>query len=486
MIPDLISGLVSLVGGAGEAVGNVVSSGFDAALGALVALMTGLVASVLAGLESLLAATTTPDVSGAWFIAGPYGAAVRFGLVLLSLCAMASVGTAVRTGDPGLLGRRVLVGVPAAVIAMALTPIAMQVLLALADELSASFNAVAGNQVQSFTGGLVAGATESAGDTGGVSAAGMLGLVLSPFLLFGALAIYAVLQLRSALVLLGVALVPLALAAEVWPALEGTRRRVLRLVVGLIVAKPVIFLALAIGASAMNASNVVEPAGPPGAPGVGVQEASVLPSLFQSAGPDQAGLPEGVVDVAATAGQLVSGILVLGLAACAPLLVFRLLPGGEAAAQAAGDAAGKVGAGVSTVRSGVARVAGTAGAAGAGAAGLAGRGVQAARTAAGATAVALGLSPGAPRGGSAGGPAPVAPRPGALSGPVSSQGGPPPGGAGAGASSGVGAAPGGGGSVAGRGEPPPRKRPVPSTSGSSPVQRPASWRSKQRRSPGTS
>jgi hypothetical protein len=104
--------------------------------------------------------------------------------------------------------------VPAAVIAMALTPIVMQVLLGLADEVSSSFNRVAGGEIQDFTGSIVTGAEGAGGDTASSGAAGLLAVLLGPLMIFGALAIYAVLQLRAALVMLGVALVPLALAAE--------------------------------------------------------------------------------------------------------------------------------------------------------------------------------------------------------------------------------------------------------------------------------
>jgi hypothetical protein len=403
VIPFLVQTFIPFVSDAAGAVGGAVANAFTAAFEALVSLMTSLIASVLAALESLITATTTPDVSSAWFTDGPYGAAVTFGLVLLALCAMGAVVTAVRTGDPGLLGRRVALGVPAAVIAMALTPIVMQVLLGLADEVASSFNAVAGGQIQDFTGAIVTGAQGAGGDSAGGGAAGLLAVLLGPLMIFGALAIYAVLQLRAALVMLGVALVPLALAAEVWPALEGTRRRVMRLTIGLIAAKPVIFLALALGAAAMNATTAPAVTGPPGAPGSGVQSASVLPSVFTTTDTAEAqSLPEGAADVAALAGVMVSGLLVLGLAAGAPLLLFRLLPGGEAAADAVGAAGAKVSKGASAAGSGVSRIAGAT----AGAAGVAGRGASAAKSAAGSAASALGFGPGSRRGDVGGAPGP--------------------------------------------------------------------------------
>jgi hypothetical protein len=479
VIPFLVNTFIPFVSDAAGAVGGAVANAFTAAFEALVSLMTSLIASVLAALESLITATTTPDVSSAWFTDGPYGAAVGFGLVLLALCAMGAVVTAVRTGDPGLLGRRVALGVPAAVIAMALTPIVMQVLLGLADEVSSSFNRVAGGEIQDFTGSIVTGAEGAGGDTASSGAAGLLAVLLGPLMIFGALAIYAVLQLRAALVMLGVALVPLALAAEVWPALEGTRRRVMRLTIGLIAAKPVIFLALALGAAAMNATTAPAVTGPPGAPGSGVESASVLPSVFTtSETAESQSLPEGAADVAALAGVMVSGLLVLGLAAGAPLLLFRLLPGGEAAADAVGAAGAKVSKGASAAGTGVSRIAGAT----AGAAGVAGRGVSAAKTAAGSAASALGFAPGGRRGDVSGASNGSSPPPGTSGGSGAGRAGSP------GPSGPPGSGPGGGGgpvpSVAGRGGPGPSPASGASPGSGSPVQRPASWRAKQRRRPG--
>jgi len=300
-------------------------------------------------------------------------------------------------------------------------------------------------------------------------------------MIFGALAIYAVLQLRAALVMLGVALVPLALAAEVWPALEGTRRRVMRLTIGLIAAKPVIFLALALGAAAMNATTAPAVTGPPGAPGSGVQSASVLPSVFTTTDTSETqSLPEGAADVAALAGVMVSGLLVLGLAAGAPLLLFRLLPGGEAAADAVGAAGAKVSKGASAAGTGVSRIAGAT----AGAAGVAGRGVSAVKTAAGSAAAAVGLGPGARRGDVSGsGSRSGAPAPPADTGPRRSGSGGDTGSPGStpGARSGSSTPP----SVADRRGPEPSSAPARTGSApASPVERSAHWRAQQRRRTG--
>jgi hypothetical protein len=143
---------------------------------------------------------------------------------------------------------------------------------------------------------------------GGTFLAPLVLLVLMVALLF----LWFVLMLRDALIYLVVVLaIAFALPGMVWPALRGMARHTVELLAALILAKPVIALALSVGVGALGG------VGATGTPGDGV-------------------IDNGLAEF----GTLVVGIITFGLAAFMPYLVYRLLPVVAAATVAAGVASG--------------------------------------------------------------------------------------------------------------------------------------------------
>ena len=99
----------------------------------------------------------------------------------------------------------------------------------------------------------------------------------------------------------------------VWPVLRGVARHMVDLLAALVIAKPVIALALSVGVGALSGIGSTAPAG------TGVAESGL-----------------------AEFGTLVVGIITFGLAAFMPYLVYKLIPIAAAATVAAGVASGPI------------------------------------------------------------------------------------------------------------------------------------------------
>ncbi len=127
------------------------------------------------------------------------------------------------------------------------------------------------------------------------------------FAVLAALAVWAELLVRSALIYLLVALSPLAFAATLWPAARGLCRRLVELLLAVVVSKFVICVAVAVGVASLGGAG--------------------------SAADSGAGLAE---TASIGLGTLVVGTVILGLAAFAPFVVLKLLPLAEAAVVAQG------------------------------------------------------------------------------------------------------------------------------------------------------
>jgi len=143
---------------------------------------------------------------------------------------------------------------------------------------------------------------------GGTFLAPLVLLVLMIALLF----LWFVLMLRDSLIYLVVVLaIAFGLPGMVWPTLRGMARHTIELLAALILAKPVIALALSVGVGALGG------VGATGTPGDGI-------------------IDNGLAEF----GTLVVGIITFGLAAFMPYLVYRLIPVVAAATVAAGVASG--------------------------------------------------------------------------------------------------------------------------------------------------
>lgn len=257
---------------------------------------------------SVMDRTASPHLNAEWFSGttnSPYQVAARIGgLVLLGLF-FVSIAHGVATGDVGGVMRRAFADLPMTVFVMLTLVTLTQAAVGLTDAMSDSvWEGMRANAVTVFDG--VGQITTTV--PGGTFLAPLVLLVLMIALLF----LWFVLMLRDSLIYLVVVLaIAFGIPGMVWPTLRGMARHTIELLAALILAKPVIALALSVGVGALGG------VGATGTPGDGVLENGL-----------------------AEFGTLVVGIITFGLAAFMPYLVYRLIPVVAAATVAAGVASG--------------------------------------------------------------------------------------------------------------------------------------------------
>ena len=257
---------------------------------------------------SVMDRTASPHLDAEWFsgtVNSPYQVAARIGgLVLLGLF-FVSIAHGVATGDVGGVMRRAFADLPMTVFVMLALVTLTQAAVGLTDAMSDSvWEGMRANAVTVFDGiGRITTVVP-----GGTFLAPLVLLVLMIALLF----LWFVLMLRDSLIYLVVVLaIAFGLPGMVWPALRGMARHTIELLAALILAKPVIALALSVGVGALGG------VGATGTPGDGI-------------------IDNGLAEF----GTLVVGIITFGLAAFMPYLVYRLIPVVAAATVAAGVASG--------------------------------------------------------------------------------------------------------------------------------------------------
>lgn len=252
--------------------------------------------------------TSSPQLDSEWFsgtATSPFQVAARLGgLVLLGFFFVA-IAHGVATGDVGGVLRRAFADLPLTVFVMLALVTLTQAAVGLTDAMSDSiWLGMRANAVTVFDG--IGRITTTV--PGGTFLAPLVLLVLMVALLF----LWFVLMLRDALIYLVVVLaIAFGLPGMVWPTLRGMARHTIELLAALILAKPVIALALSVGVGALGG------VGATGTPGDGV-------------------IDNGLAEF----GTLIVGIITFGLAAFMPYLVYRLLPVVAAATVAAGVASG--------------------------------------------------------------------------------------------------------------------------------------------------
>ena len=128
---------------------------------------------------------------------------------------------------------------------------------------------------------------------------------------------------RAGLIYIVVALSPLIYAAAVWEQLRGGVRKLAELGLALIISKFVIAVALSLSAAALVAAW-------PGEDGTEIATPELAASTGGGAG----------AGVAHTVGLLVGAVVMFGIAAFMPFVLFRLLPIAEAALVSQGIKAG--------------------------------------------------------------------------------------------------------------------------------------------------
>ena len=193
--------------------------------------------------------TSSPQLDSEWFsgtATSPYQVAARIGgLVLLGFFFVA-IAHGVATGDVGGVLRRAFADLPLTVFVMLALVTLTQAAVGLTDAMSDSiWLGMRANAVTVFDG--IGRITTTV--PGGTFLAPLVLLVLMVALLF----LWFVLMLRDALIYLVVVLaIAFGLPGMVWPTLRGMARHTIELLGALILAKPVIALALSVGVGALG------------------------------------------------------------------------------------------------------------------------------------------------------------------------------------------------------------------------------------------
>jgi hypothetical protein len=302
--------------------GDAATAGFEAMIGGLTAWVLDAVVWIVGGVFHFFVDSADPNVQADWFITGhgPYATTATIGATLLVGFVLAGIAQGVLAGDVGGMVRQMTLHLPLAVLGMVGLVSVTQLLIGVVDALSGGVLDAFAADVSSFT-RAVGSIAALSGSTATAFVIFLLGLVS----VLAGLVLVAELVIRSALVYIVVALAPLVFAAQVWPAMRGTARRLLELLVALIVSKLVMAVALAVAAAAL----------------VGTGSGGEVTSLPA---------PEVVAEdpggsVTQAVGILLAASAAFGVAAFSPLLVTRLMPITEAAIIASGLRGGPVRAG---------------------------------------------------------------------------------------------------------------------------------------------
>jgi len=255
------------------------------------------VGSLLGQLQAFLDGSTHADVTGAAFLApnGTYHRVAAIASVLLIAFLFLGVIQGLFAGEPGQMLMRIARDVPLAVLAIIGVPWVVAQLLDLVDGISA-YVLPTGDTLKTLAAVYTLDNFKGLGN-------GILGipaLLLALLAFLAALAVYAELVVRAALVYVCVALAPMSFAAIVWPAARPAARKVVELLGAVIASKFVICVALAVGLD--------------------------LFADHATAAPWQA----------APWGHLVVGTAIICLAAFAPWITWRLMPLAEGAVIAQG------------------------------------------------------------------------------------------------------------------------------------------------------
>ncbi len=255
--------------------------------------VSGWIASGAVYLVSRVAAlinqTTTPQVTSGWF-RGSYATLARTAFTLALPLLLFAVGRALFLRDLAELARSVLVYLPLAALLTAGALAVTQMALVVTDSLSAGVAGLSGEQAHAFFARAAKGLVVLAAGSGDLALPGFVVAVIAVFAAILAFVLWLELVVRAAAIYVVLVFLPLAFVALVWPATARVARRTVELLGALIASKLAIVTIVALGAAAL---------------------------LHGGLG--------GSLDVA------LAGVVLMGLAVCAPWTLMRLIPLMEAA-----------------------------------------------------------------------------------------------------------------------------------------------------------
>lgn len=282
---------------------DVITTPFRAAAGwAWDTVVDGITNWVMNGVLTLLMAvwnfldtSSTPQLESAWFSgdeSAPFRVATWLGVLMLSVLLLLAVIRAVSAGSPGQVLQAVGRDLPVAVFAMAsliaVTAAAIRVADGFSDYVWARTRPQAAEALSNLAEVLMSTGTNMF----------FLGPLIGIVLIISMLFMWIVLLVRTSLIYLVVIYaVAFGLPSMLFPPLRDTAKKVLELLAALVLAKPIIVLAVSVGA------NMLAALGDAGEPGAGVGD-----------------------NAAREIGVLIVGVIVFGLAAFMPFVLWKLMP----------------------------------------------------------------------------------------------------------------------------------------------------------------
>ena len=279
----------------GDVAGSVASATGDFIMHGVTAWVTDAAVWVTGKVGSLIDTTTSPNVRAGWF-QGQYGTMLTIaGALALPMLLLALIQAVMRQ-DLWMLLRSAFGYLPMAFILAAGAIVATQLLIAVADNLSAT--------VVSSLGGGSTNLLQSVGDAyknalsdTSNSAVPLFGIFLGAIILaVGAFVLWLEMVIRDAAIYIALFFLPLTFVAMIWPATSRWARRLVELLVAVIFAKFVIVSIISLASAAITNTTLVH--------GSGGNE-------FE---------------------RMISGAALLVLAAWSPFALLRLIPMMEAAA----------------------------------------------------------------------------------------------------------------------------------------------------------
>ena len=287
---------------------SVAGWAIDSVIAAITSWVLSGVLALIEAVWSVIDTSTNPTPGASWFSgpgSSPFEMALGIGGVMLLLTSMAAVIRAVLAGSPGGIVKAVGRDLPAAIFTMvatiAFTSVTLELTNAISDWVWAGTRDDAKRALDQLALLLRT----------GLPGLHFVAVALAVLVLVAMVFLWIVLYVREALLYLVIVFAAaFAWPMMVFPPLRDTAKKAGELLLALIICKPVIALALSVGVSAMASIGNND-------------QASTVAQL----------------------GTLVSGVIVFGLAAFMPFVVFKLLPVAAAAVVAQGVSSGPMRAG---------------------------------------------------------------------------------------------------------------------------------------------
>jgi hypothetical protein len=266
-----------------------------------------------------LAEATTPNLYASWFTGGPYAVMRTLASGILMLALLLAIGEAVwnRSGQ-GVL-RALVHDFPKAVFLLTTLLFITTLGLGLADAVSAWLMGMFSGSANDF-------AATMSNVTGKLQfGAGLAVVILTALVMLLVLLAVAIgFMFREGFIFFLVAITVVMVCLDVYRPTKGAGGQSMRLLAGVIVAKPLIALCFALGGAMLGAAATDSP---PDAGAVAEPGTAATAAADPTADPAMASaIGENADDLPRTFGVLLAGMATMMLAAVAPLTVLKLVP----------------------------------------------------------------------------------------------------------------------------------------------------------------